>query len=72
MQGRLYLTPREASATTGRTVGTLANWRSAGDKGPPYVRSGSRILYPADLLSDWLDSTLISPERQGAPAGVAA
>lgn len=34
------------------TVGTLANWR-AQKKGPKYVKFGSRVLYPIDLLEQW-------------------
>ena len=41
---------------------TLANWRHAG-KGPPYIRIGARVLYPAEgiqafekLLPQWLTS----------------
>ena len=45
-------------------VQTLARWRCEG-KGPPYTKSGSRVLYRgADVLA-WLDAQrveTVSPE----------
>lgn len=41
---------------------TLANWRHDG-KGPPFVKCGSRILYPGDALIEWLERNLVKPER---------
>lgn len=33
---------------------TLANWRSSGE-GPPFTKVGKRVLYPSDLLEQWLN-----------------
>src|SRR3712207_4307371 len=47
---------------------TLANWRSAGNR-PPFTNVGKRILYPSNLLSEWLNrntrTTLPIRERNG-------
>ncbi len=43
------------------SVQTLARWRHE-DIGPPYIKSGARVLYQgADLLA-WLSSRRICPE----------
>lgn len=34
------------------TTGTLANWRSQ-RRGPPFVKVGSKVLYPLDKLEAW-------------------
>lgn len=34
------------------TTGTLANWRSQ-RRGPPFVKVGSKVLYPVDQLEAW-------------------
>ncbi|WP_299986671.1 helix-turn-helix domain-containing protein [uncultured Ruegeria sp.] len=39
---------------------TLAQWRSEG-KGPPYTKSGSRILYSGKDLIDWLKAQRVEP-----------
>ena len=59
MSERAYLTSKELADRWRLSDQTLANWRSAG-KGPPFVRVGSRVLYPIEgieacekLASDW-------------------
>lgn len=49
-----YLTPSELAVRWNHsiTTGTLANWRSQ-KKGPPFVRFGSRVLYPMAKLEVW-------------------
>ncbi len=37
--------------------GTLSNWRSQG-KGPPFVKMGSRVLYPIAKLEAWEEKRL--------------
>lgn len=37
------------------SLGTLANWRSAGI-GPPFIRLGSGIGYPLSGLRDWIEA----------------
>lgn len=61
LQGRTYLTTEEASKITHITVGSMANMRSDG-YGPPYVKAGRRVLYPEDLLREWLDNSLTTPK----------
>lgn len=36
-------------------VQTLAVWRHAG-KGPPFIKSGSRVLYRGSDILSWLDA----------------
>lgn len=42
-----FLTSKELSDRWRLSDQTLANWRYAG-KGPPFIRVGSRVLYPID------------------------
>lgn len=51
---KIYLTPDEAAAFLGRSVKTLANYRSRGG-GPPYFKRG-RIYYREDDLTAWLNA----------------
>lgn len=39
---------------------TLNQWRSEG-KGPPYIKSGSRVLYSGKDLIDWLTAQRVEP-----------
>ena len=57
-----YLTSAQLSQRWRLRPKTLANWRSLG-KGPPYIRVGARVLYPAEgihafekLSPQWLTS----------------
>jgi len=54
MDCKRYLTPREVSLRYGGiiSVGTLANWRTAGIS-PPYIKLGGRIVYEEDALIEW-------------------
>lgn len=58
-----YLSPEEVVARFGGRikVRTLANWRSAGDQGPPYLKLGGRIVYPLDELIEWERSRTTAP-----------
>ena len=49
-----YLTPKEVSERYGGqlSVGTLANWRSAGIS-PPYIKLGGKIVYEEQALIEW-------------------
>lgn len=42
---------------------TLAGWRTRGF-GPPYFSIGRRVLYPEKEVQNWLESTLVKPERK--------
>lgn len=50
----MNLTPEEVSARWKGTikVRTLTGWRNK-RKGPPFVKFGSRVLYPLDRLVEW-------------------
>jgi len=45
MEKVLNLLPREAAERLRTTVGTLAVWRVQG-RGPRFIKSGRRVLYP--------------------------
>lgn len=47
MSERAYLTSKELADRWRLSDQTLANWRHA-VKGPPYIRVGARVLYPAE------------------------
>lgn len=51
---RKFLTPKEVCERYNNTlsVGTLANWRTAGIS-PPYLKCGGRILYDIGELEKW-------------------
>jgi hypothetical protein len=60
MAEKAFLTSKELSDRWRLSDQTLANWRYAG-KGPPFIRVGSRVLYPAEgihayekLSRNWL------------------
>lgn len=50
----MYLTPAQlVERWKGAVVlQSLANWRSK-KKGPPYVKMGTKVLYPLDKLEAW-------------------
>ena len=48
--------PKEAARILGVSVGTLAKWRMVPDKGPRFVRCGSRCRYTAVAIQDFIDS----------------
>lgn len=71
MDERLYLTSKELAHRWRLNDQTLANWRHA-HKGPPFIRIGSRVLYPVEgitayekLDTQWL-TTAQSPETSDA------
>lgn len=68
MQVRTYLNTTEVGDRLGLSVKTLANWRSAGI-GPAYLKVGGRVLYPEDLLTEWLTERIVEADQ---PAGAAA
>lgn len=49
---RAYLTSKEVADRWRLSDKTLANWRHAG-KGPPFIRVGSRVLYPIEGINAW-------------------
>lgn len=55
VQNETYLTPAQVTERFGGqlSVRTLANWRSSGNGGPPFVKLGGKILYPLSRLSEW-------------------
>jgi hypothetical protein len=64
-----YLSSAELATRWRLNAQTLANWRHAG-KGPPFIRVGSRVLYPIEgieacekLASDWTDPNNIQSQQ---------
>lgn len=49
------LTPREAAQTLRVSEKTLANWRSSGRYGLPFIKFGNRVLYNQTDLQFWID-----------------
>lgn len=45
LENRMNLLPKEAAARLRINVGTLANWRTAGN-GPKFFKFGHKVLYP--------------------------
>ncbi len=41
---------------------TVEAWRATGD-GPPFVRFGRRVRYPADQLAEWMRSVTVQPKE---------
>jgi hypothetical protein len=63
-----YLTSKELADRWRLSDQTLANWRYAG-KGPPFIRVGARVLYPAEgihaferLSQQWLGNKEEQPQ----------
>ena len=63
-----FLTSKEVADRWRLSDQTLANWRSAG-KGPPFIRVGSRVLYPVEgihafekLSQQWLSNEEGQPQ----------
>ncbi|WP_158886495.1 DNA-binding protein [Rhodanobacter sp. L36] len=56
----MHLTPGELSARWHGVIKphTLAVWRNK-RKGPPFVKFGRRVLYPASLLEEWEKRQLV-------------
>jgi len=42
---------------------TIAGWSTRGF-GPPYFLIGRRVLYPEQGVINWLESTLVTPEKK--------
>jgi len=57
------LNPRETAVVRRSSVNHLANERSRGI-GPPYVKIGGRIYYPADLLREYINSRIVNPNQK--------
>jgi hypothetical protein len=55
------LTPAEVAEIRHRTEVALAQERTR-KVGPPYIKDGGRILYPEDLLYEYLDARMVRPE----------
>jgi hypothetical protein len=54
----LHLTPKELAARLRKTVGTLANWRTAGI-GPKFIKCRA-VLYPISEVGKWEREMLAS------------
>lgn len=64
-----YLTSKEVAGRWRLSDQTLANWRSAG-KGPPFIRVGSRVLYPVEGIHAYekLSQQWLSNDEQPQPS----
>jgi hypothetical protein len=59
-----WLTEQELATELRRDVRTLMRWRSAGI-GPPFVRTGSALLYDREKVCAWLAAGGTKPRRRG-------
>jgi hypothetical protein len=55
-----YWTAAEVAERRRMKESSLAQERYRGE-GPPYVKDGARVLYPADLLEEYLAERLRTP-----------
>ena len=55
-----YYRTNDPELTVLATPGTMRQWRHQG-KGPPYVKSGSRVLYKGSDLDEWLAAREVRP-----------
>jgi hypothetical protein len=62
-----FLTSKEVADRWRLSDQTLANWRYAG-KGPPFIRVGSRVLYPVEGIHSFekLDPSWLSSDNSQA------
>lgn len=68
MSNHDFLTSKELANRWRLADQTLANWRHAG-KGPPFIRVGSRVLYPIEgiqsfekISQQWLGNNHDQPQ----------
>ena len=59
------LIPRETAKICRVTTGHLANARSRGE-GPPFVKFGAKILYPAEELRKYIADRIVDPTTRRA------
>ena len=62
-----YLSTQQLANRLGLAKITLAIWRCEG-RGPRYRKLGSRVLYDARDVSEWLDSRTRQSTRENPPA----
>jgi hypothetical protein len=60
----MHLLPKEAAARMRVSVGTLANWRTAGE-GPRYIKWGRKVLYPLPEIEAFEQKHLRSSTASG-------
>lgn len=53
-------TPQEVSSTLRAPIRTLDRWRRT-HTGPPFIRIGARVRYPASGLQSWLKAHTVTP-----------
>ncbi len=54
------LNPEEASKILRVSVNTLKSWRCTGKENVPYIKIGSKVLYPEEDLFDWLQKKKVA------------
>jgi len=66
MGEKAFLTSKELSDRWRLSDQTLANWRYAG-KGPPFIRVGSRVLYPVEGINAFEKSSNFDNAKDQQP-----
>ncbi len=56
-----YYSPEDVAGKGVAAKQTLAKWRHM-NRGPAYIKSGSRVLYRGKDLIDWLTAQRVAPE----------
>jgi hypothetical protein len=49
------LDTEQTAARIGVTATALRYWRHHGEDGPPHIRVGKKVLYPADLVEKFIE-----------------
>lgn len=60
MNTHRHLTPKALADRWSCSQGWLANQRSTGNQGPPYVKLGTKVLYPLDRIEAYEASRLVA------------
>ena len=57
-----YMSSEQTAKMLRITNGALQNWRSKDKKGPPYIKSGKRVLYALADVVAWLNERKVDME----------
>lgn len=60
-----YFTPAELAKRWHIHIVTLSNWRAQG-RGPAYVKLGSKVLYPVDVIEAYEQAGARQPGKEAA------
>lgn len=56
-----YMTPEELAEQLGKSLITLARWRSQ-RRGPPFIKVGLTVRYEREAVAKWLKSLAMKPQ----------